>query len=70
MKLKRYLYKKVESTNNVAIRLIKKGNQREKQVIQQGKRFKERSRLEKIQRPQKSSNITSKGREEKTHSAT
>ena len=27
MKLKRYLYKKVESTNNVAIRLIKKGNQ-------------------------------------------
>ena len=28
MKLKRYLYKKVESTNNVAIRLIKQGNQK------------------------------------------
>ena len=28
MKLKSYLYKKVESTNNVAIRLIKQGNQR------------------------------------------
>ena len=28
MKLKRYSYKKVESTNNVAIRLIKQGNQR------------------------------------------
>ena len=28
MKLKKYLYKKVESTNNVAIRLIKQGNQR------------------------------------------
>ena len=28
MKLKKYLYKKVESTNNVALRLIKQGNQR------------------------------------------
>ena len=28
MKLKKYLYKKVESTNNVAIRLIKQGSQR------------------------------------------
>ena len=28
MKLKKYLYKKVESTNNVALRLIKRGNQR------------------------------------------
>ncbi len=28
MKLKKYLYKKVESTNNVAIRLIKQRNQR------------------------------------------
>ncbi len=28
MKLKKYFYKKVESTNNVAIRLIKRGNQR------------------------------------------
>ena len=28
MKLKRYLYKKVESTNKVALRLIKQGNQR------------------------------------------
>ena len=28
MKLKKYLYKKVESTNNVAIRLIKQGNQK------------------------------------------
>ena len=28
MKLKTYLYKKVESTNNVALRLIKQGNQR------------------------------------------
>ena len=28
MKLKKYLYKKVESTNNVALRLIKHGNQR------------------------------------------
>ena len=28
MKLKKYLYKKVESTNKVAIRLIKQGNQR------------------------------------------
>ena len=28
MKLKKYLYKKVESTNNVAMRLIKQGNQR------------------------------------------
>ena len=27
MKLKKYLYKKVESTNNVALRLIKHGNQ-------------------------------------------
>ena len=27
MKLKKYLYKKVESTNNVALRLIKQGNQ-------------------------------------------
>ncbi len=28
MKLKKYLYKKVESTNNVALRLIKQGHQR------------------------------------------
>ena len=28
MKLKKYLYKKVESTNNVALRLIKQGNKR------------------------------------------
>ncbi len=28
MKLKKYLYKKVESTNNVAVRLIKQGNER------------------------------------------
>ena len=28
MKLKKYLYKKVESTNNIALRLIKHGNQR------------------------------------------
>ena len=28
MKLKKYFYKKVESTNNVALRLIKQGNQR------------------------------------------
>ena len=28
MKLKKYSYKKVESTNNVALRLIKQGNQR------------------------------------------
>ena len=28
MKLKKYLYKKVASTNNVALRLIKQGNQR------------------------------------------
>ena len=28
MRLKKYLYKKVESTNNVAIRLIKQGNER------------------------------------------
>ncbi len=28
MKLKKYLYKKVESTNKVALRLIKQGNQR------------------------------------------
>ena len=28
MKLKKYLYKKIESTNNVAIRLIKQGSQR------------------------------------------
>ena len=28
MRLKQYLYKKVESTNNVAIRLIKQGNER------------------------------------------
>jgi hypothetical protein len=28
MKGKKYLYKKVESTNNVALRLIKHGNQR------------------------------------------
>ena len=28
MKLKKYLYKKVENTNNVALRLIKQGNQR------------------------------------------
>ena len=28
MKLKKYLYKKVQSTNNVALRLIKQGNQR------------------------------------------
>ena len=28
MKLKKYLYKKVESTNNVALRLINQGNQR------------------------------------------
>ena len=28
MKLKKYLYKKVKSTNNVALRLIKQGNQR------------------------------------------
>ncbi|MDC3157835.1 hypothetical protein OA544_01960 [Candidatus Pelagibacter sp.] len=28
MKLKKYLYKKVESTNNVALRLIKQGYQR------------------------------------------
>ena len=28
MKLKKYLYKKVESTNNVALRLIKQGNER------------------------------------------
>ena len=27
MKLKKYLYKKVESCNNVALRLIKQGNQ-------------------------------------------
>ena len=28
MKLKKYLYKRVESTNNVALRLIKQGNQK------------------------------------------
>ena len=28
MKLKKYSYKKVESTNNVALRLIKQGNER------------------------------------------
>jgi hypothetical protein len=28
MRLKKYIFKKVESTNNVAVRLIKQGNER------------------------------------------